>query len=225
MLSDKILIIGAGPSLSSNLEEYKRLGGFPGIVICTDGALNKTLKAGIIPTYCSTLEDTADLDKYYNTEIVKEKGKLVGHCYVSDRVHPKVKTQIKEVGMDLHNAGKVRGFITSNVGLFSWLIAGQVQDAKEIYLIGTDHCYSKEKPPPVHRDSELFQVGFHVLINSYNDEELILHPAFLLWKEEFDYYVKKFPEIKTVNCTGRGALFNKEYFWQPIKDMKEWKIN
>jgi len=221
-MSDKVLVIGAGPSLDQNLIDYKRLGDFPGTVFCTDGALEKTLNAGIIPTHAATLEDTNDLDKYYITKIVKEKGKLIKGCYISDRVHPIARKAIKEAGMDLFIAAKVRGYITSNVGLFCWLVSVVSLEAKEIYLIGMDHCYAGDKPPPVDQDSELFKAGFKVRVNPYNDERIILHPAYQLWTEEFNWYVNKFPGVKTYNLTGRGALYKKEFNWQSISQMKNW---
>jgi len=58
-----------------------------------------------------------------------------------------------------------------------------------------------------------------------NGEPLILHPAFQLWKEEFEWYKAKYPEIKTFNCTGRGALFRKDFVWKPISEMKSWNEN
>ena len=220
-MTNRILVIGAGPSLDQNLIDYKRLGDFNGIVFCTDGALEKTLTANIIPTYCSTLEDTPDLDKYYITDIVVRKGHLIKSCYISDRVHPKAREAIKNAGIEVSLPGKVRGFITSNVGLFSWLIALHMLKASEIYMIGMDHCYGANESPPVDQKERLFELGFQVLTNPYDNERLILHPAFSLWREEFLHYTKTFT-IKTYNLTGRGALYEKQFIWQPIKDMTSW---
>jgi len=217
------MIFGAGPSLEKNLEDYKRIGGFDGIKFVTDGALNKVLAAGIIPTYCTTLEDTSDLDKYYNTDIVKKMGSLFA-AYVSDRVHPNTRKAMTTANIKYHTAAKLRGYITSNVGLFSWLLAHIIFDCNDIYMIGMDHCYEKGKPPPVHRDSELFQIGFKVRINPYNQEEIILHPAFDLWTEEFNWYLSKYEDtdLVTHNLTGRGALYDPHIKWQPISQMKTW---
>lgn len=222
MDENKILIFGAGPSLEDNLKHYKRLGDFPGITIATDGALNKVLEADIIPTYCSTLEDTSDLDKYYNTKIVKEKGNLIKECFISDRVHPNTRKAIRLANIKMSVAGKLRGYITSNVGLFSYLVSAIMLKAKTVYFIGMDHCYPEGQGPPVDRNSELFKYGFTVMWNKYNDEEIILHPAFVLWKEEMDFYTKKYPEVKVYNLTGRGALFEKQYIWKPISNIGDW---
>jgi len=218
----KILIIGAGPSLDQNLKDLKRLGNFPGLVLCTDGAINKVLEADIIPDYVGTLEDTPDLDKYYITDIVKEKGHLIQGGYISDRVHNNCRRAMKEAGIDWAVAGKLRGYITSNVGLFLWLVAHVMYKSDDIYLIGMDHCYAKDKPPPVDKNSELFKYGFQVLYNPYTKDEIILHPAFELWKEEFDWYSDKYKEVTTRNCTGFGALYKETFKWQPISEMAKW---
>ena len=220
------LIIGAGPSLQENLEDWKRIsdGKFDGLVLCTDGAINKTLRNGIIPDYVVTLEDTADLDKYYITDIVKEKGKLLKGAYISDRVHAKTRNAIVAAGMKVITAAKCRGYITSNVGLFSWLTAHVIEDCDKIFLIGMDHCYATGDGPPVDRDSDLFKYGFYTMVNKYDGEDLILHPAFELWKEEFNWYVGKYPNVTTINCTGRGALCEKHMKWIPIKIMKSWEV-
>ena len=218
----KALIIGAGPSLQENLDNLKKLGKFPGYVICTDGAINTLLKNGIIPDHVTTLEDTMDLDKYYTTDTVKANGKLIKSAIISDRVHPNARNAMTAAGLKIDIAGKIRGYITSNVGLFSYLIGGLILGCNEVYLIGMDHCYPRGQGPPVERGSELFKYGFNVMINKYNDEEIILHPAFMLWQEEFDWYSKEHPEIKVVNMTGRGALFAEQFIWKPIKDIKSW---
>ena len=219
----KVLIIGAGPSLDQNLKEYKRIGKFPGMILCTDGAINKVFEAGLIPDYVATLEDTPDLDKYYTTDIVKEKGHLLKGAYISDRVHNNCRKAIMGAKIEVNVAAKLRGYITSNVGLFLWLVAHIIYKSTEIYLIGMDHCYPKDKPPPVDRNSELFKYGFQVLHNPYTDEELILHPAYELWKEEFDWYTEKYAIVTTFNCTGFGSLYKPTFRWKPISQMKTWE--
>jgi len=218
----KILVIGAGPSIDDNLREYKRLGKFPGMILCTDGALNKVLEAGIIPDYCGTLEDTADLDKYYITDIVKKEGHKLKGCYISDRVHNNCRRAVMDAGMELYVAADLRGYITSNVGLFLWMVAHIILKSNDIYLIGMDHCYGKGDGPPVDRNSELFHYGFQVLVNPFDKEEIILHPAFELWKEEFNWYTEKYQGVNTYNCTGRGALYRDSFKWQPITQMQTW---
>jgi len=125
--------------------------------------------------------------------------------------------------MRIHTAAKCRGYITSNVGLFSWLIAHVIQGCDTIYLIGMDHCYARGDGPPVDRNSDLFKYGFYTMYNRLNDEDIILHPAFQLWKEEFNWYAEKYPDVHTINCTGRGALFEGCMEWRSIKDMESWK--
>lgn len=220
-MNKKILIVGAGPSLEENIKDWDRLGEFPGEVFCTDGAIKKLLEHDIIPDYMGTLEDL-DLSKYYVPDIVKEKGHLIEYCYISDRVIDSTRKAIEAAGIKYGVAAKCRGYITSNVGLFSWLVSHMILEYDETYLIGMDHCYPRGGGPPVDRDSELFQYGFQVLLNPLNDEEIILHPAFQLWSEEMNWYAEKYKNVKITNCTGRGALYNSCFIWKPIKDLKSW---
>ncbi len=217
------LIVGAGPSLRGNLEDYKALGDFPGIVIATDAALKPMLEMDIIPDYCATLEDLGALTKYYTPKIVKEKGHLVKHCYLSDRVHPAVRKTILDAGMKSGVAAKCRDNTTSNVGLFSWLITHRIHEVDTTYLIGMDHCYADDKPPPVDQDSELFFYGFYTLISPHHgDKQIILNPAHELWREEFHWNMDQYPNIKVINSTGFGALFGDKIEWKPISQMTKW---
>jgi len=218
----KALIVGAGPSLKENLDDYQRLGKFPGIVIATDAAVAPMLERDMIPDYCATLEDLAALTKYYTPEIVMQKGKLIKTCYVSDRVSPEVKNAIRDANIPCEIAAPCRSETTSNVGLFSWLISHLIHKCNETYLIGMDHAYAGDKPPPVPRDSELFFWGFYTLYNPILETEIILNPAHELWQEEFHWNMVKFPDIKVINCTGWGALFGGGIEWKPIKQMKSW---
>ncbi len=219
----KVLIVGAGPSLIDNLNDLKRLGNFPGIVFATDAAIKPMLEMDIIPDYCATLEDLGALIKYYNPKIVMEKGNLIRKCYLSDRVHPAVRKAIKEAGIEQLVAAKCRDNTTSNVGLFSWLISTRILEADTTYLIGMDHAYGENKPPPVAQDSELFFYGFYTLLNPHTDDkQIILNPAHELWREEFHWNMDQFPKIKVINCTGWGALFGEKIKWQPISQMKKW---
>lgn len=216
----KALIIGAGPSLEENLDKIKDFSFFD-YIICTDGAVNKVLERGIIPDYVTTLEDTPDLDKYYNTDVMREKAHLIGKAYISDRVDANVIKAMKSVGLEVKVASNTSMFLTSNVGLFSWFVSFLELNCDEAYLIGMDHCYPIDDGPPVDRDSEIFKYGFQVLINPYNYEDIILNPAHQLWREEFVYYSNKFKDrIKTINLTGRGALFGKNIIWEPDYLMK-----
>lgn len=219
----KALIFGAGPSLQKNLDCLKKLPKFDGVTLCTDGAINKVLENDIIPDYVGTLEDTPDLDKYYITDLVKEKGHLLKGAYISDRVHNNTRKSIRDANLgDPLVAADLRGYITSNVGLFFWLLANVSLKCDEIYMVGMDHCYAKDTGPPIERSSDLFKYGFKVRINPYINEEVVLHPAYELWTEEFEWYVKKSENIKTYNLTGRGALYNKSFIWQPISKMETW---
>jgi len=217
------LIVGAGPSLRDNLIDYKRLGKFPGIIIATDAAIKPMLEADIIPDYCATLEDVGALIKYYTPKVVMEKGHLIKHCYLSDRVHPAVRKAINDAKIPSGVAAKCRENTSSNVGLFTWLIAHKIHEADITYLIGMDHSYAEDKPPPVDRDSELFFYGFYTLINPHiGDTQIILNPAHELWREEFHWNMDQYADVKVINCTGWGALYGDKITWKPISQMMKW---
>ena len=44
----RALVVGAGPSLKANLEDFQRLGDFDGVVIATDASIQHLLKRDII---------------------------------------------------------------------------------------------------------------------------------------------------------------------------------
>ncbi len=226
-MSDKVLICGAGPSINSNIEHWKRLGDFPGDVIVTDNSIARVIENfPDLKFYASTLEDGADLDKYYNPDIVKHLGEhSIIDCLLSDRVHPNVIKALKRYNIKYSTAAKCRDYMnTSNVGLFCYHIAREILNAKQVYLIGMDHSYGKGEYPPVERESELFQWGFYTLQNPYtpDEKEIVLHSANEMWREEFVYYAEMFPKVEVINCTGRGALYQKCFTWNPIEQMKNW---
>jgi len=222
---NKILIFGAGPSLAQNIKDYIRLGPFPGVTIACDAAVEKLLQHDIIPDYCTVLEDGNDLDKYFRPKIVQQKGHLIKKCYVSDRISFPVKESLGEAKISWEIAPNCGDYFnTSNVGLFTWFVSIHSLDIKEIYLLGMDHCYAKDAPPPVDQKSELFKYGFYVVWDPHNDEKMILNPAHQLWKEEFEYFSKQYPEVKNINLTGRGALCKDKYFeWKPISNLNSWQ--
>ena len=229
-MSDDVLIVGGGPSIEENIEEWKRLGDFPGIVIVTDNSVARTIEHfPKLKFYCATLEDGNDLDKYYNPDIVQEKGsESIIKCFLSDRVHGNVIKSLKNAQINYESAAKARDYMnTSNVGLFCYHIAREIFESNKVYLIGMDHAYGRGQGPPVDRKSELFAWAFYTLYNPFtpDENEIILHPANELWREEFEYYKKHmFPNMEIINMTGRGALYNPECFtWMPIKELKSWK--
>jgi len=222
MSETKALIVGAGPSLQKNLDEYKRLGKFPGLVIATDASLHFLLERDIIPDCVATLEDSSALVKYYIHDVVKEKGRLVKKGWVSDRVAGAVRKSMEEASIHPVVAAKARDSTTSNVGLYCWLISHLIEECNSTYLIGMDHCYAADNPPPVERDGEIFFWGFYTLYNPYDKIEIQLNPAHELWQEEFHWSMTLYPDIKVTNCTGWGALYGKGITWTPIKSMQSW---
>lgn len=219
---NRALVVGAGPSLKSNLDDFQRLGDFDGLVIATDAAIQHMLGRGLVPTVGACLEDLHQLTKYFVPDVVKEKGHLLEKCWISDRVHAKVRQAMKDAGIPFEVAAGVRTIGTSNVGLFSTAIAHLMYSIKEIHYIGMDHCYSKDNGPPVDKSDPLFELGFYEIYNSIIDETLTLNPAHELWREELHENIKMWPDIQIINHSGYGAIFGKQITWQPLNEMKEW---
>jgi len=220
--NDKILIVGAGPTLSQNLDDYERLGKFPGTILATDAAVQYLLKRDIVPDACGCLEDLPAQAKYFEYDIVKERGGEIPVGWISDRVAPNVRLAMNKANINIQVAAAVRGATTSNVGLFCWLVAHLIMKGSDTYLIGMDHCYAENQPPPVDRSSELFYWGFYTLWNPHLQKEIILNPAHELWQEEFHWNMKQYPHVKVHNLTGWGALFGDKIQWEPISEKKKW---
>jgi len=224
----KALIIGGGPSLEENLKSYERLGKFPGKILCCDTSVARFLEEGYRDFHPVVLEDAPSLKEYFEPQIVQDHGSEVLDAYVADRVHSEVKQEMSKAGMTIKTAALCRGFITSNVGLYSWLVAVNEFKCNEVYMIGMDHCYASGDKPNLDKNSsnaderELYLHAFQELVNPYNGETVILHPAHRLWHEEFIWYCKQYPQIKTINCSGRGALYEDCFTWNPISNMPHW---
>ena len=222
------LIVGGGPSITGNIKDYLRLGKFPGVVLCTDNSVARMLEADMYDFYAVTLEDTPDLDKYYTPDIVVQNGHKTLGGFAADRVHNNTTTAMTLAGIKPVGVPECRGYITSNVGLYCWLLAIQKFKCTRTFLLGMDHCYPPDKGPRIDKNSkdpverELYTYAVQELINPINSETLILTPEFQLWHEEFLWYTTKFPKIEVINCSGRGALFEKNYKWKPISKMKSW---
>ena len=222
------LIIGGGPSIESNLKDLHRLGKFPGVVICTDTSVARMLENKFIDFYAVTLEDTPDLDKYYKPDVVMKEGHRILGGLVADRVHNNTKAAMVKADIKPVNVPECRGYITSNVGLYCWLVAIHKFKCDRTFLVGMDHCYATGKRPRIDKNSsdpaerELYQYAVQELINPYDKETLLLTPEYTLWHEEFRWYATKFPKIEIYNLSGRGALYEKIFKWNPIKEMKSW---
>jgi len=216
------IVIGWGPSARQNLDYFENLGKFPGIVLCVDSALAECLSRNIIPDVCVTLEDNNDLGKYFIPPIVKEKGHLVP-VLTAERTHQNTIDAIINAGMSYQEATSCRDYNnTSNVGLYAWLVANKTFHCDNIFLLGMNCCYELDVVLKIDQNSELFKYGFYKIWNRYTDKQYILNPAHELWKEEFEYYVKLFKNIRTVNLTGDGSLCREMFEWKPISKVESW---
>lgn len=222
-IEDRVLVVGAGPSLKENLDDLERLGKFPGITIATDAAIQHLLGRGIVPDVGACLEDLPQLTKYFVPDIVKEKGHRIQSIWISDRVHRDVRKSMNDAGInELNVAAEVRKIGTSNVGLFSTAIAHVIYQCNEVHYVGMDHCYATNNPPPVPRSDPLFELGFYTIINPHIEQELVLNPAHELWREELHENMRLWRQLNIVNHTGFGAIFGERIKWQPLKDVNTW---
>jgi len=102
------IVIGRGPSLKKfHHLELLRESNYNGTIICCDGALIDTLKAGVTPDkFPNFLVVTIDPDlerikKYYDHELVKKHGSKIKGVF-SVLSHPLVVEQARQSGIKIH---------------------------------------------------------------------------------------------------------------------------
>ena len=105
--NEKAIVIGKGPSLKENnhLEKLAK-SKFKGKIVCCDGSLITTLKAGVTPEkfpdfYVVSIEGRTGLKKYFDDEIVKKYGGKIKGIFstVSD---PEAIQYARKNGISIH---------------------------------------------------------------------------------------------------------------------------
>ena len=100
------LVIGRGPSLKRyNHLEFLSTCNYKGTILCCDGALIPSLKAGVTPDkfenyFVVTIDSQTRQQACYNDPIVKKFGKKI-KCLLSTTVSPVTYSEIKKSGIDV----------------------------------------------------------------------------------------------------------------------------
>ena len=104
---ESAIVIGKGPSLKekNHLEKLSK-SGFRGKIVCCDGSLITTLKAGITPErfsrfYVVSIEGRSDLKKYYDDPIVRRYGSKIKGIF-STVVDPEAIRFARNSGIQIH---------------------------------------------------------------------------------------------------------------------------
>jgi len=203
----KGLLIGAGPSLVRNLKQL-RDSDFEGLLFAVDRALQTCLNEKILPQYVTSLEKEPLHIEHFTDPLIKKYSETI-EGIVSHKVTKDVRDQMESMGLKLReiNTAEPTYEDTSNVGLFTWMVMGKEYHIDEIYLIGMDYAYSSE-------DGYTPYEGKKIIRNPHLNRDVVTHIIFNSWKEVFLKGIRNNPHVKTINCTGEGALFGKGIEWQ-----------
>ena len=129
-----VLVVGAGPSYTKNLEKIKN---FKGKIICFEVNFNKIVDYGIIPDYILTLEIYVGEEFFKKPllELCRIKSTLVGSAIT----HPKILQLARDVGVRSTRWISMEEPRFSNVGTFAINYAKEVLKADKIFIIGFEH--------------------------------------------------------------------------------------
>ena len=101
------IVIGRGPSVKKkgHLEMLAK-SNFSGAIICCDGALITTLKAGVTPDkfpnfYVATIDPRREIGKYYDDKIVDKYGDKIKGVF-STLSHPQAVENARKSGIKIH---------------------------------------------------------------------------------------------------------------------------
>lgn len=205
------ILVGAGPSLfKHNHLEILAKSSFKGIILLPEVILKKALEAGITPEkfdiYATTLEDSWNTQGFFQHEIVKKYAPKL-RFFISTKSPQTTIDYLKEIGVkDIKTLDKQDAVNSSNVGLFSYLVAKTLLKCDQVCLIGCDHGSNEYDHLTISEDSPIFKNAFVKEFNPDFGVWTILDPTHQKWKKEFLMTIEKYP-INLVNCTEGGSLF------------------
>lgn len=207
----KCIVIGAGPSLE-RYDQLKTLAKskYKGKLIVTDLILKKVLDAGITPDkfplfYVVSSEDGGDVQPLFHHDIIGKWADKIRIILFT--VHKDVESYIK--GLKMTTQIKNDTFETSllaNVGGMCWYAAWKYLNCNEIAMIGMNHSYPVDhlKKFSVRYQTLFFKSGH----NDVFDNDYVLDPVYQYFSSTFNELLTKMPkEIKTINCSEEGAIF------------------
>ena len=159
-----ILIVGAGPSGTKNLERLQQFRGKIGVV---DTNFNRLIDFGIVPDYIFTLEVQVR-PAFFNREyLTVNKDKMFLVC--SSITHLSVERQAIAVGIPYERFINPEEVRCSNVGLFAVFYAKEKLKCDKIFLLGFEHEGDKYDP----REYERWQYDFWYHIQKWPKETIV----------------------------------------------------
>lgn len=203
------LIVGAGPSLDSHLEEIKKNNN-KFVVICADAALKPLLKAGVRVDYVTSIERLNDYQKPFFEELLPLETELVAFPVIQPElfnVFPgKARVCYRNYSYFAYfEKSWPKGIIkcggsTSHLAirLASWL------GCNKIFLLGIDSCYEE-------KDGKFRS---HCSNTGYEEWGQFTEI------EEFAKTRRHLPPIKVINTQGDEVTTNITYY-QWIKEYAE----
>ena len=148
-MSDKILVIGNGPS-KKNLELIRD---FDGKIISVDSVTQELIDNGIMPDYMTWFEVTwVEVQDLILSLLPNLKNTILVH---RREECPRVFNEASKYGIPTKPFGMPA--YVNNVGLFSIIFAQKVLHCKELHLIGLDH-----------KGNDYPQSWFDSMINEFN---------------------------------------------------------
>ena len=106
-INKSAIVIGRGPSIKKfNHLELLKESNYNGSIICCDGALIDTLKAGVTPErfpnfYVATIDPIPEIKKCYDDEIVDKYGSSIKGAFTIIS-HPSVVDRARQAGIKIH---------------------------------------------------------------------------------------------------------------------------
>ena len=159
-----ILIVGAGPSGTKNLERLQQFEGKIGVV---DVNFNRLIDYGIVPDYIFTLE-VQIRPAFFNREyLTKNNDKMFLVC--SSLTHLSVERQAAAVGVPYERYKNPEEVRCSNVGLFGIFYAKEELKCDKIFLLGFEHEGDTYDP----REYERWQYDFWYHIQKWPKETIV----------------------------------------------------
>lgn len=213
------LVIGMGPSMFE-LEHLPYLANHPDkdlTLLVSDRALKPCLWAGVTPKkfpnfYVFSIEELTIVGEYM---IAYKDAHLIKLVY-SER------SRMSAIETARRRKYVLEPFlwdwlkVTPNVGLMGFCYGWKELGLKEIGIIGMDLGGEKKAVPLLPGFDDLY---YEKILNPHTGKVTVLVKATHgIWRETFLDFLQLCPkDVKIVNCTGGGCLFDKRIEWSNFK--------
>lgn len=218
LLGDKLkdmpaIIVGAGPSLESNLEHLKKIRG-QAIIVAAGSGLTVMERNGIKADVVGAMDGNKDSEGVFNNLQLNKNSVLFYSTQVFSTI-PEMfegkKFLMNQTPMDVyinrHNNGKNNNYFSgpsiTNVLAYNLSVLG----CNPIIFLGQDLCgknnisYCKDT---VYNESNIASPVLSIKVNNKKGEECYSDSAFLSMKDNMELIIKSFPNTNYLNGTESG---------------------